>query len=83
MGSSLLIILMAPLQNLHIFPELGAPDLDTVIQIGLHKGRVKRDSDIPCHAGHPSFDAAQDTIEFFIYHRIIEWSGLKRTIMLI
>ena len=33
-----------PLQQLHIFPVLGALDLDAVLQMGPHEGRVKRDT---------------------------------------
>ena len=51
------------LQNLFIFPVLGAPDLDEILQMGPHEGRVEMDN--PPHllpASHPSFAAAKDTI---------------------
>lgn len=31
---------LGPLQELHIFPVLGAPDLNTILQVGAHRGRV-------------------------------------------
>ena len=33
-----------PLQQLPVFLVLGAPDLDAVLQMGPHKGRVERDN---------------------------------------
>jgi len=52
------------LQQLHTPPVLGAPGVDTVLQMGSHKGRVEGDNHnpLPCCAGHPSQDAAQDTV---------------------
>jgi len=38
---------------------LGAPDLDAILQMGPHESRIERDNHVP---GHPSSDAAQDTI---------------------
>ena len=38
---------------------LGAPGLDTVLQMGPHKGRAEEDNH---PAGHLSFDAVQDTV---------------------
>ncbi|XP_032300907.1 transcription factor PU.1 isoform X1 [Coturnix japonica] len=51
-----------PLQKLHIFPVLGTPDLDTVLQLGPHEGRAEGDNHLPGPAGHPSSDGTQDTI---------------------
>ena len=42
-----------PLQQLHIFPVLGAPDLDTVLQMGPYEDRAERDNHLPVPAGHP------------------------------
>jgi len=50
------------LQYLHSLLVLGAPGLGAVLQVVPHEGRVKGDSHFHCSAGHPSFDAAQDTI---------------------
>ena len=50
------------LQQLHILLEPGAPGLDTVLQMGPHKGRAERDNPLLLQAGHPSVDAIQDTI---------------------
>ena len=50
-----------PLQHLHALFELGAPGQTAVLQVRPHKGRVERDNALPLPAGHPSFDAAQDT----------------------
>jgi len=43
-----------------------APDLDTVLQMGPHKGRVERDNHHhpPRPADHPFFDAAQELLAF-------------------
>jgi len=41
-----------PLQKPHIFPMLGAPGMDTVLQLGPHKGRVERDNHFPLPPGH-------------------------------
>ena len=51
-----------PLQQLHILPVLGAPDLVTVPQMGSHEDRGERENHLPCPAVHPSSDGAQDTI---------------------
>ena len=42
-----------PLQKLYIIPVLGAPGLDTVFQMGPHKGRVEGDSLLPLPAATP------------------------------
>lgn len=36
--------------------------MDTVFQMGPHKGRAEEDSPLPLPAGHSSCDGAQDTI---------------------
>ncbi len=41
-----------PLEQLHIFLVLWAPDLDTILQRGPH--RVEGDNHLPLSAGHPS-----------------------------
>jgi len=57
----------------------GVPDLDVVLQTGLHKGRAEGDNNFPVLAGHPPSDAAQNVVglgwqytplahvKFFIY----------------
>ena len=50
------------LQWLHILPVLEAPDLDTVLQMGPHKGRIEEDNPFPFPADYPSVDAAWDTV---------------------
>ena len=68
------------LQKLHIFLVLGSPDLDVVLQVGLMKAEKRGTITHPRPAGHPYFDAVQDTvnlpgckctvlahIKFFIY----------------
>jgi len=52
----------APTPKLYIFPELGAPGLDVVLQVGPHKCRLEENNHLPCSPGHPSADAAQDTV---------------------
>jgi len=41
---------------------LWASGLDAVLQMVPHKGRVEGDNNLPLPAGHPSFDAVQDTV---------------------
>ena len=36
-----------PLQQLPVFLVQGAPDLDSVLQMGPHEGRVERDNHLP------------------------------------
>ena len=65
--SSLLIIFVAlhwTLPNSSVLLALGIPDLDIILQMGLHESRVERDNHLPVTAGHPSADAAQDPICF-------------------
>jgi len=51
------------LQQLHhILPVLGAPGLDTALQMGSHNGRVEGDNHLSLSTGHPSFTAAQGTV---------------------
>jgi len=50
---------------------LGAPELDSVLQVGSHKSRVKGQNHLSRPAGHASLDAAQDTVGFL---------GCKRTL---
>ena len=38
--------------------------MDTVLQKGLHKGTTEEDNHLPLPAGHPSFDAVRDTVDF-------------------
>ena len=40
----------------------GVPDLVAGLQMGLYEGKVDRENHLSCLAGHPSFDAAQDTV---------------------
>ncbi|KAK4829762.1 hypothetical protein QYF61_006486 [Mycteria americana] len=60
------------LQQVHVLLMLGAPELDTVLQVGWHKSRVEGENHHPRPAGHASFDAAQDTVDFL---------GCKRTLL--
>lgn len=50
------------LQQFHIFLALGFPGLDTTLQVGPYKGRVKGPNTLPLHAGHPSFAATRETV---------------------
>ena len=47
----------------HHLHMLGALSLDTVLQMGSLKGRAEGSSGFCLPAGHPSFDATQDTID--------------------
>ena len=49
-------------QQPHNFLVLRAPDLDAVLQMSPHKGRVKEDGHFPHCADHLSFDAAYDIV---------------------
>jgi len=51
-----------PLQELHVLPVVGAPGPDTVLQMGPHKSRVEGENPLPLPAGHPLFNAAQNTV---------------------
>ena len=54
--------LLHALGKLDIFPVLGAPDLDRVLQMGPHEGREEEDNHLLVPAGHPSSDGTRDTI---------------------
>jgi len=49
-----------PLQQLHVFPVLGALELDARLQVGSHKSGAEWQNCLPCTAAHTSIDAAQD-----------------------
>ena len=42
---------------------LGAPGLDTVLQMGSHESRVEGQNHLPQLAGQASLDATQDTVD--------------------
>ena len=50
------------LQQVHVFPVLRTPDLDTVLQVGSHQSSVEGQNHLSCTAGHIALDAAQDTV---------------------
>ena len=50
------------LQKLYIFPLLGAPGLDTVLQVRPHKSKVEGYNHLPLPAGHSSFEAAKGPV---------------------
>ncbi|KAK4826482.1 hypothetical protein QYF61_009478 [Mycteria americana] len=51
-----------PLQQLHVFPVLRAPELEAALQVGSHQSRAEEQNHLPQPAGHASFDAAQDIV---------------------
>jgi len=70
-----------PLQQVHVFPVRGAPELDTGLQVGSDQSTVIGQNPLPQPAHHTTFDAAQDTVsllgckctllghvQFFIHH---------------
>ena len=63
---------LEPLQELHILPVVGVPDLDAVLQMGPHKSRVEGYYHLPLTAGLSFFNAAQDTVGL---------PGCKRTLL--
>ena len=48
------------------FPVLETPDSDIVLQMGPHKGRAEEDNHLPCPAGYPCSDVAQDIISLAV-----------------
>ncbi|KAK4831208.1 hypothetical protein QYF61_016045 [Mycteria americana] len=50
------------LQQVHVFPVLRVPELDSVLQVGSHQSGVEGQNHLPQPAGHASFDAAQGTV---------------------
>jgi len=42
---------LEPVQKFHIFPLLSAPDLDAVLHLGPHRGRIEGDKHLLCSAG--------------------------------
>ncbi|PKU46894.1 hypothetical protein llap_2788 [Limosa lapponica baueri] len=48
--------------EVHVFPVLRAPELDTVLQVESHQSGVEGENLFPKPAGHASFDAAQDAV---------------------
>jgi len=54
---------LCPLQQCRVFLVLRAhPELDAGLQVGSHQSRVEGQNHLPPPAGHPSLDAAQDTV---------------------
>ncbi|KAK4825246.1 hypothetical protein QYF61_025645, partial [Mycteria americana] len=51
-----------PLQQVHVFPVLRTPELNTVLQVGSHQSGVEGQNPLIQPAGHTPFDAAQDTV---------------------
>jgi len=51
-----------PLQELHVLPVVGVPGLGAVLQMGSQKSWVEGDNHLPLPAGHPFFNAAQNTV---------------------
>ncbi|KAJ7410458.1 hypothetical protein WISP_108075 [Willisornis vidua] len=44
----------------HVFPMLRTPELDAVLHMGSHQGRVEVQNHLPQSTGHTASDAAQD-----------------------
>ncbi|KAK4816418.1 hypothetical protein QYF61_016854 [Mycteria americana] len=61
-----------PLQQVHVFPVLRAPELDAVLQVGSHQSAAEGQNHLPRPAGYISFDAAQDMAGFL---------GCERTLL--
>jgi len=53
-----------PLQQVHVFPVLRAPELDAGLQVGSHQSRVDGQNHLPHPGGHAALDAAQDAVGF-------------------
>ncbi|KAJ7407093.1 hypothetical protein WISP_127975 [Willisornis vidua] len=52
------------LQQVDVLPVLGTPELDATLVVGYHQSGAERKNRLLQPAGHPSFDAAQDTSDF-------------------
>jgi len=64
--------------QLHILLGLGAPDLDRVLCVGPHEGRLDRES-LPLLCCHPSFDTAQDIVGLLgCRHLSPSWQGCSQ-----
>jgi len=50
---------------------LGAPELDTGLQVGSHQSGAEGQNPFPHPAGHAAFDAAQGTVGFLGYERML------------
>ncbi|KAK4828307.1 LOW QUALITY PROTEIN: hypothetical protein QYF61_025319 [Mycteria americana] len=55
---------LGSLQQVHVLLMLGAPQLNTVLQVGSHKSGVEGQNHLPQPTSHTSFDAAQDATGF-------------------
>jgi len=53
------------------FSELGSPELDTVLQMLPHQGRVEVEDHFPLPASHALFNAPQDPIDLLGYKGIL------------
>jgi len=51
-----------PLQQLYVFPVLGAPELDAGLQMVSHQSGAEEQNPLPQPVGHAAFDAAQDAV---------------------
>jgi len=51
-----------PLQQVHVFPVLRAPELHTGLTVESHQSRAEGQSHLPRPAGYAAFDAAQDMV---------------------
>lgn len=60
--------------QVHVLLILGDPQMDTVLQ-----SRVEGENHLPQPAGHTSFDAAQDTVNFSLlnFSEIPRWNMLN------
>ena len=47
------------LQQLHLLPTLGSPELDAVLQVASHKSRLEGQNHLACPSGHVSLGTTQ------------------------
>jgi len=59
------------LQQIHVFPVLRAPELDTGLQVESDQSCVEGQNRLPRPDDHAAFDAAQDTVGFLGYKRTL------------
>jgi len=60
-----------PLQQVHVFPVLRAPQLGAGLQAGSHQSGVEGQNPLPRPAGHAAFDAARDTVGLLCCEHIL------------
>lgn len=85
LGSALAIRGVGSVPKVYVLLMLGAPGLDTVLQVGFHKSRLEGQNQLPHPPGHAAFDAALGmvgSVQSFCHsgYRNIKLKGLSKLI---